>query len=211
MKPQILYSAQQGGGDPFKLIDRVTPLYNPKNLSAEGALLLHGGGDIATKIYGQKPNKHCYASELNYRDEVELAMIEQARKYEIPIIGICRGAQLLCAVDGGHLVQHIEGHNRGDHNIIDTRTFNIYNGNSCHHQMMQPKDGHKNMVLAETGKPTTGYNEDSEEVIYPTCPEIVYFPRLNAIGIQGHPEWMAGSKFTQFCASLINEFLYHKE
>jgi len=208
MKPQILYSAQQGGGDPFNLIQKTIPLYNPTNISAEGVLLLHGGADIATSIYGQKCNKHCYANSLSYRDEIELAMIEQARKYEIPIIGICRGAQMLCAVDGGYLVQHIEGHNRGDHTIIDTRTFDMYNGNSCHHQMMQPKDGHKNMVLAETGAPTTGYTEDDQEVIYPSCPEIVYFPRLNAIGIQGHPEWMVGSKFTKFCASLINEFLY---
>jgi anthranilate/para-aminobenzoate synthase component II len=208
MVPKILYSAGSAI-DPFRLINDVKSIYNPFDLTADGALLLHGGADISPSIYKQEPNDYCFADRKpSYRDELELAMIERARKLDIPIIGICRGAQLLCAVDGGYLIQHIHGHTDGNHSIIDTRTSEVITSNSCHHQMMAPAKDRDNIILAECRSITIGYDDYSRRNEYPSCPEIVYFPKLKAIGIQGHPEWMHGSPFVAYCCTLINEFLY---
>ena len=48
--------------------------------------------------------------------------------------------------------------------------------------MMLPKKG--NIILAETQEPFIGYDQDEKQTKYQTCPEIVYFPEMKAIGIQ---------------------------
>ena len=53
--------------------------------------------------------------------------------------------------------------------------------------------------------------EDDSKMIVKRVPEVVYFPQLNALGIQGHPEWMGnGNPFVQYCTSLINSLLLNK-
>ena len=195
--------------DPFRLLKKVTTVENPKDLTEDGVLLLHGGADISPSIYKQRSNSRCFAQDRpSRRDEQEIALVKQATKMGIPIIGICRGAQLLCAMDGGYLMQHIDNHIGGYHTITDTETKKEYISNSCHHQMMVPTKYSK--VLAEHTGSTTGIDENNFEVIIDSVPEIVHFPRMNAIGIQGHPEWMASSNFTKYCANLIEEHLYEK-
>lgn len=206
---RVMASALYNNVDPFALMDSKL-VRKPSDLTLDCVLLLHGGADISPSIYGQQPNDYCYADRTpDGRDLAELALIEQARKMGLPIVGLCRGAQLLCAVDGGTLVQHITNHSSsGNHSIRDTRVPDkYYKSNSAHHQMMQPLAGVGNIVLADIQQDVVGYGENNICKIYNSCPEIVYFPRLRAIGIQGHPEWMPGSIFTQYCASLIKEFL----
>ena len=184
-----------------------TSISSPNQLEPNHILLLHGGEDISPAIYGEFPNKYCYASKTpSKRDNFELACIEKARKMNIPIVGICRGAQLLCCVDGGNLLQHLTKHSKyGSHTIQDFKTGKYYRANSAHHQMMRPsKDA---VVLASVPEETAGYGEDGHEFKFDSCPEVVYFPNLRAIGIQGHPEWMEGTEFNQYCSSLIKQYL----
>ena len=203
-----LFSALYGyDQDPFGLIDKVTTVENPQDLTEDGVLLLHGGADISPSIYKQKSISRCHAMDKpSYRDEQEMALVNQAVKMGIPIIGICRGAQLLCAMDGGYLMQHIDNHVGGYHTITDHETGKDIVSNSCHHQMMMPTK--YSIILASHKGATTGLNKDDVEVPIDYVPEVVYFPQLKAIGIQGHPEWMVNSPFTKYCASLIKKHLY---
>lgn len=192
----------------FNCFSTAISVQHPDQLKKEHVLILHGGGDISPSYYGQKKSKRGFGfDEPTDRDTLEWEMINQAVKMGIPIVGICRGAQMLCAFDGGHLIQHIEDHQGADHNIIDTRTLEVVRGNTCHHQMMVPRDDHHNLILAHTIEETKGYDENDKAFTIINVPEVVYFHQLKAIGIQGHPEWMQGSKFTNYCSNLIKEFL----
>lgn len=72
------------------------------------ALLLTGGSDISPSLYGAEPHKQAqHPNEL--RDLVETLCIEAAVEKGLPVLGICRGAQILNATMGGTLNQHIQG------------------------------------------------------------------------------------------------------
>jgi gamma-glutamyl-gamma-aminobutyrate hydrolase PuuD len=206
---KILFSALFSGGDPFHMFDRTVTVDEPSDLKPGGFLLLHGGADISPSIYKQQPNKYCHAGQIpSYRDAQEIRLVEQALRMQIPIIGICRGAQLLCAMDGGTLVQHIDNHVGGHHLITDVRSGDKIKANSCHHQMLKLNKKSNNTILALCEEPVYGFEEDNIRRTYDHVPEVVHFPQMNAIGVQGHPEWMPNSHFTNYCASLIKEFLF---
>jgi len=194
--------------DPFDLMDSI-PVTHPNQIERHHVLLLHGGEDISPSIYNQEPNEFCFAPRKpSRRDTLEIACVEQAVKMGLPIVGICRGAQLICALDGGSLCQHIVGHsqNGGQHHLYDPVTKEILcKSNTAHHQMMIPKPG--NVILAQTQEKFRGFGENEEVTEYTTCPEIVWFPEMRAIGIQGHPEWLPKSKFTQLCGEFITKYL----
>lgn len=75
-------------------------------LDAVDGLLISGGADVDPSTYGQAP-----APELEettpVRDRVELALIRRAIDRRIPLLGICRGLQLLNVATGGTLHQHL--------------------------------------------------------------------------------------------------------
>ena len=207
MIKRVLMSCFASARDPFNAFEKSINVWKVDQLVDNGVLLLHGGGDISPSIYNQTPIKECHAGpDKSIRDKDELDMIEHCVKYNIPIIGICRGAQLLCAFDGGSLVQHIDGHNHGDHKVVELNSGEVYATTSCHHQMMVPRDK-VNKIIAVDPLPTSGINKHGEEFEVPSVPEMVLFPEIRAIGVQGHPEWMRpNDKYVQF---LMQNFVNH--
>jgi gamma-glutamyl-gamma-aminobutyrate hydrolase PuuD len=191
--------------DPFNIFNSVEAINTINDIKPGTCLILWGGEDIATEIYGEKPNRLVYAEKKSSRDEREIAYIHQAIKHDVPIIGICRGAQLMCAVDGGKLAQHIDGH--GKHHMVtlhDEEDVEIRT-NSSHHQMMMPRAGNK--ILA-TSNGTTGIDANNQAIKHERVNEVVYFPVLNGIGIQGHPEWNnCPQEFVDYCTRKIKEYL----
>jgi putative glutamine amidotransferase len=82
-------------------------------------LLLVGGGDLDAVRYGAVP--HPRNGPVNVaRDIAEMALLDHALRLEMPILGVCRGAQLLNVALGGTLHQHVpdvvghQGHSGGD-------------------------------------------------------------------------------------------------
>lgn len=178
-------------------------------------LVLWGGQDISPTIYKERPSRMCGAGvELSRRDKYEVGLANAAIKKKIPIIGVCRGAQLACAMAGGSLIQHVNSHTFGNHNIVtsDGRTLVT---SSVHHQMMYPwKVEHSLLAWTPKSLSTVFVNQDNEnhadmmEGKHPE-PEIVYFPRIHALAIQGHPEFMSeegvGKDFINYCLEKANE------
>lgn len=72
-------------------------------------LVIAGGADVAPEHYGarREPRTGPAAPE---RDAWELALIRAALASGTPLLGICRGMQLLNVALGGTLVQHLDGH-----------------------------------------------------------------------------------------------------
>ncbi len=82
-------------------------------------LMLVGGGDVDPVRYGAVPHPRT-ARIVPVRDVAELAMIREAMRLRLPVLGICRGMQLLNTLLGGTLHQHVpdvvghEGHAHDD-------------------------------------------------------------------------------------------------
>lgn len=69
-------------------------------------LLLTGGHDIAPAIYGEETRPDC-GEVVPERDEMEIKLLDMFMASDKPILGICRGIQLINAHLGGTLYQHI--------------------------------------------------------------------------------------------------------
>lgn len=70
------------------------------------ALLLAGGSDIDPSFYGQEPHPETRGTWPE-RDAFELALTRRALERELPVLGVCRGMQLLNVACGGTLLQHL--------------------------------------------------------------------------------------------------------
>ncbi len=79
-------------------------------------LLLTGGGDISPSWYGQEPVPEVYGVDLD-RDRWELALITAARAAGLPILGVCRGAQILNVAAGGSLIQDLPSVSQESHGL----------------------------------------------------------------------------------------------
>jgi putative glutamine amidotransferase len=77
-------------------------------------LLIAGGGDINPARYGQEAGPHV-TRWYDDRDAWELALLAAAEAVALPVLGICRGMQLMAVAAGGSLIQHLPhvvGHGR---------------------------------------------------------------------------------------------------
>ena len=73
-------------------------------------LCLAGGPDLAPARYGESDPRHLATEPDLERDELEFHAFEKALALGIPVLGICRGFQLVNVALGGTLVLHAEGH-----------------------------------------------------------------------------------------------------
>ena len=69
-------------------------------------LLITGGKDVDPAAYGQQPHSSTDQPGLQ-RDAWEFALLDAALKRDLPVLGICRGAQVLNVALGGTLYQHL--------------------------------------------------------------------------------------------------------
>lgn len=144
--------------------------------------IIPGGADIDPEIYGEPKHPKCGYTRIE-SDKKEINDLNLAIKDKKPIIGICRGLQLLTVVQGGKLIQDI-GFQGGERPIIDNETQKQY---------LIPKAHHQACILSSDKKTPSkilAYSYVNKQFI----PEVVYFPAINALGIQGHPEWLRQSQ-----------------
>ena len=108
-----------------------------------GALLLPGGGDVDPRLYGQRVTQSEGVDRA--RDDCELALFRRFAAEGLPILGVCRGMQLVNVALGGTLCQHIDGHSRVDgadrRHLVRTDDAGLlalygerFTVNSAHHQ-----------------------------------------------------------------------------
>jgi putative glutamine amidotransferase len=74
-------------------------------LSLDG-LMLCGGRDIDSSLYGQSPHSEAEPPD-KLRDDLEEKLLSAAIEADLPFLGICRGAQMLNINRGGTLIQHL--------------------------------------------------------------------------------------------------------
>ncbi|HEV8596772.1 MAG TPA: gamma-glutamyl-gamma-aminobutyrate hydrolase family protein [Candidatus Dormibacteraeota bacterium] len=72
-------------------------------------LLLPGGWDVDPALYGEAPDPKVGPIDREL-DDTELRLFGQAREQGLPVMGICRGQQVINVAMGGSLRQHLDGH-----------------------------------------------------------------------------------------------------
>lgn len=177
-------------------------------------IVFNGGRDIGTAIYNETPISNRIPLKPSMRDQMECDIFDDFVGKDKLFVGICRGAQLLNCLNGGTLWQDVNNHNR-DHKITDLITGRSYVATSTHHQMMRPnyKTG---KVLAIAHESTSKYADnykwlkgmDHGQIPY-DCEhdiEIVWYPETGSLCIQGHPEYIPNSHFTNYCLDLIRHY-----
>lgn len=173
-------------------------------------MILWGGEDISPAIYAQAPiaTNSSGPRVPSPRDTDEMDCILKAVEMNIPIMGICRGAQLLCAYGGGELFQHVVGHAHG-HHLVRTMDGLEFNVSSTHHQQMIPAEHHLMIAWSVDQGYGRVYNGTKYQNNYRELPEaeILYIPEFNAVAIQGHPEYLnRDHAFVKYTYKLLKEF-----
>ena len=165
-----------------------------EQVSRMDGVLLSGGYDIAPSYYGQQPHRSLGKVD-GMRDEYEMKILEAAMAQKKPVLGICRGIQLMNVYFGGTLLQdvlsagpQIFGHDQTCERHLPSHEIEIAPGswlegiygqramvNSFHHQAVDAvAPGF--CVTARTGD---GIIEAMED------------PARNCYAVQFHPEMMA--------------------
>lgn len=160
---------------------------NPKT----DLIVFEGGTDIESSLYGEEPGSHNEIPNRK-RDQFEVEIFRLAVQERIPMLGICRGAQLITALTGGKLIQHMEGH-RGSYPFIaftGMKKSKVIKGICAHHQACVPTEDAKILAMS----------------IPDNVPEIFWYPKIKALCIQGHPAWGKG-EFTETCVELTSSLL----
>ena len=196
MHPAYMDMVSYAGGIPFML-----PSTNDLKVISEivdklDGFILAGGPDVNPRIYNEEKKDIC-GDIVVKRDELEIPLLIEVLKEKKPILGVCRGFQLMNAVLGGSLYQDIptefignvnhrqeKPYNDPCHNVnISGALVSVVNSdkimvNSCHHQGIKDLSKHLEVV----GRSDDGLIEAVSIKDYSF-----------GLGIQWHPE-MLGNK-----------------
>jgi len=146
-----------------------------------------GGEDVSPSLYGDK--WHPYTGSNPYRDYEEQALFNLCIKNDIPMVGICRGAQFTNVMSGGRMYQHVEKHTRS-HTITDVLTGESIYVSSTHHQMMMPSE--KGLLVASStlGGSREWYDgEVFAKDVSELDNEVVFYKHTKCLCFQPHPEF----------------------
>jgi putative glutamine amidotransferase len=101
-------AVQRAGGRPILLPPDPEDAEDPNGvLDLLDALIVTGGaGDLDPTLYGDEPHPETGPVQEE-RDAYELALVRGALEREMPVLGICRGMQVLNVVYGGTIEQHL--------------------------------------------------------------------------------------------------------
>ena len=147
---------------------------------ADGVVLSGSKTDVHPRTYGAPRDPRCVSPDL-YRDLRDLAAMRAALRDDVPLLGVCRGAQLMSILFGGDLDQHIEDH-RGDRpHAVNTEAGSAIRG-ALGERPVVVSDHHQAVRRLGRGLRVTALAPDG-------IPEAIEVPgRRLALGLQWHPE-----------------------
>ena len=146
-----------------------------------------GGEDVDPSYYGEA--KHPATHSNPKRDAAEAAVFNQY-KGQIPMAGICRGAQFLNVMNGGSLWQHVTNHaTHGTHEAFCRLSELPVQVTSTHHQMMRPASSGKILMVASICERKQGPDYEEDGFLNPDI-EAVFYPETTSLCYQPHPEFV---------------------
>jgi putative glutamine amidotransferase len=174
--------------DPDEMLDRID------------GLILAGGADVDPAAYGAEPHP-ATINTVPERDATELALARRALERDVPVLGICRGMQVMNVAQGGTLCQHLPelfGHE--DHR----RVPGSFDG-ADHDVRLNPGSLAARAAAEETHVTKSHHHQGIDELgdgfeitgwsTLDDLPEAIEVPSHRfALGVQWHPEADEGSQ-----------------
>ena len=172
--------------------------------------IIPGGQDVAPGVYNEEKLEFCGVN-IRERDEMDAMILKEAIRRDKPVLGICRGHQLMNAVLGGTLYQDLPKQ---------------FGGEVCH-RMVPPYDVQAHEVTLVSGSPLAdllgveklGVNSRHHQAIRDLAPclkpmamapdglvEAVYLPGCRFVwGLQWHPEhaWLVSEENRKIVAAFV--------
>jgi putative glutamine amidotransferase len=188
-------AVQQAGGLAVMLPPDDLLLEDPGEvLDLLDGIVLAGGADIDPKSYGEQAHPETLDTVLE-RDRFEIALVRTAIERDLPVLGICRGMQLINVAYGGTLLQHLPerfGHHEhlrvpgtfdgADHDVELTEgTLAARAAGETHHATKS----HHHQGIDRLGEGLRISGSSSMDGL----PEAIEMPdRRFVLGVQWHPE-----------------------
>ncbi|MFE3471407.1 MULTISPECIES: gamma-glutamyl-gamma-aminobutyrate hydrolase family protein [unclassified Streptomyces] len=154
-------------------------------VAALDGVVIAGGADVEPVRYGADPDPRT-GPPARERDAWELALIRAAIEQDVPLLGICRGMQLLNVALGGTLHQHLDGHT-GGHAVFGGHPVDPVPGTAyaaaVPEQTTVPAYHHQAVARLGTGLIASAHAPDGtvEALELPDRESLV-------LGVQWHPE-----------------------
>lgn len=202
-------AVQRAGGLALVLVPDAASIEDPDEvLDRIDGLILAGGSDVDPATYGAEAHPETKGTVIE-RDRFELALVARAIERDLPVLGICRGMQVMNVARGGTLQQHLpEAVGHGDHRRVlgtfDGSDHDVrleagslaasaagerHHGAKSHH--------HQGVDRIGEGFAVTGWSALDELV------EAIEVPgRRFALGVQWHPE---ADEHSKLVAALVEE------
>lgn len=216
-------SVIQAGGTPMLIPITADSLVLTDIINRLDGIILIGGGDIAPSYYNESPIEQSGIAD-SLGDIYDIALIRMAANRNIPMLGICRGEQLINVAFGGSLYQDIPSqypdttirHGQKEPGNIPTHVVNLLPGSAIAQitgqtQLFTNSHHHQAVKRVAPGFRVTGWAKDSiPEAIESTCEYPIW-------GVQFHPEILtvAGNstfaKFFHFLVQKANTYHQAKE
>ena len=186
---------------PFRYVEGVeaagaTAVLLPPSAARDGEVLerldgivFAGGSDLDPALYGEEPHAETVGLRP-LRDAAELPLLRAALDRDLPLLGICRGMQLLSVACGGTLVQHLPdlvGHERhrpapGVYGLHDVRLADGSLARRLLGEQVSVPSYHHQGLRSPGSLTVSGWADDD-------TPEVVEDPaRRFALGVLWHPE-----------------------
>ena len=213
-----LHAVAKAGGLPSIVAAGFTnPLEEAAQLAGEildncDGLLLSGGTDVDPKIFGETP--HTALGRVDApRDPFEIALTREAVRRDMPVLGICRGLQVLNVALGGTLVQDIPSdvtnavvHETGDDRLV------------IGHEVVVGKDSRLAQLLGKTRVGVNSFHHQSAKQLGHGLTQTAASPddgviegiemrdRAFVVAVQWHPEnfWKTSDAFDGLFSGFVN-------
>ena len=200
-------AVQRAGGIAVLLPPDAHLVEHPQEvLDGLDALILAGGADLDPATYGAVAHPESVGA-TGLRDAFELALVRAAIEQDLPVLGVCRGMQVMNVARGGTLHQHVpdllghEDHRRipgtfGDHDVrLATGSLAARAAGGA--RVATKSHHHQAVDRIGDGLRVTGWAADDD------LPEAIELPGARyALGVQWHPEADPGSAVI---ASVVDE------
>lgn len=187
------------------------------SLEEADLVMFRGGADVIPTLYNDKQHPRTHYD--GGRDAKEIGEFTRALALDKKMLGICRGSQFLTVMNGGRLIQDVTNHAIASQHPIEAPGIGQGMITSTHHQMMYPYQlpEQNYQIIAHPPEALSEHYQvgDRSNMELPDDfvePEIVFYPKTNSLGIQGHPERMnkhtAGVKL---CKKIVDAYLFDEE